>query len=74
MILEDYTTNLLDLVRFRLSAFWLQVQDFLDVLFGKDMVTTTDTLIKTEIVLNRSLRSGRKTPFLLSSPSVPDRI
>jgi hypothetical protein len=39
---------LLDLVGFRLPAFRLKVQDFFDPLFGKDVVTATDTLRKTQ--------------------------
>jgi hypothetical protein len=39
---------LLDLIGFRLPAFGLEVQDFFDSLFGKDVVATTDSLRKTQ--------------------------
>jgi hypothetical protein len=39
---------LLDLIGFRLPDFGLEVQDFFDSLFGKDVVATTDSLRKTQ--------------------------
>jgi hypothetical protein len=39
---------LLDLVGLCLSAFGLQVQDFFDPFFRKDVVTATDTLRKAQ--------------------------
>jgi hypothetical protein len=39
---------LLDLIRFGLPTFRLEIQDLFDSLFGKDMVATTDTLSKTQ--------------------------
>jgi hypothetical protein len=39
---------LLDLVGLRLPAFGLQVQEFFDSLFRKDVVTATDTLRKAQ--------------------------
>ena len=40
--------RLLDLVGFRVPAFGLKVQDFFDPLFGKDVMTATDTLRKAQ--------------------------
>jgi hypothetical protein len=46
MVLQDDTTYLLNLVGLCLPALGLQVEDFFNALFGKDMMASSDAFNK----------------------------
>jgi hypothetical protein len=46
VIFQDHIPDLFDLVRFPLPAFWLQVEDLLNTILGKNVVIAFDALIK----------------------------
>jgi hypothetical protein len=46
MVSQDDTTYLLNLVGLCLPAFGLQVENFFNALFGKDMMASSDALSK----------------------------
>lgn len=49
MILTDNISYLLHLIRFGISAFWLDIQDFLHTNFSKNVVIASDPFVKSKL-------------------------
>lgn len=71
IVSEDHRANLFDLIRFGMGASRLQIEDFRDILSGKNVVTPSNSSFKTQMlqecaqIVKSNIRVGRPAEYLV---------